>query len=677
MNDERGIFPRLRRLSATAEPAYSMPSATALLQTQPAERASAIAPRRVNGHGPAIHAREDLAEQDGKLSFVSRLFRWETKPRAPVNGAQRTAPGGDQQDGERNGAAGAAPVPHYGKTFHDLLKAAETRLKPRGADPVYDTIREEFDLAYYLMQNRDVAEVRTLDPIQHYINTGAKELRDPNPHFNTRYYTRRNPGVKERGLNPFYHYLRWGRAEGRPGGPQCAGDTQFNRFCDGLGADPKATEAHVKSRYRDMRNRLEHGVLGEMVAKAAELDPLVAHSWPMALDVQSLPLNRANKLFAMNAIAACHAALGQRGCKAVIAVNRPRWGGGKRMEGHMAHALAKVHSADDVVVIYTDDTGPERNTRFPEGVRVVNFAQAAAPLGKEERERVFVELLRSLTPEAAFIVNSGLFWEVMRPYGKALSASMKIYACLFCGEQTPHGFWEGFPIRQFYRHFDVLSGLFTDSEALSDDLTERFVVPPHLSQKLTVLKAPVDPSLPVVEPRNLSGRNRPQVFWSGRLDRQKRLDVVFELARQMPDVDFRLWGEAVIDRSFKALSVPSNVALEGVYERFRHLPLREADAWLYTSEWDGVPSVLLEVGMTGVPIVGTRVGGTGEVLDDATSAPVDRVDDVAAYERGLREVFQDPAAARNKALHLRDALMRGRSAQTFNDAFVGATDWRV
>ena len=106
---------------------------------------------------------------------------------------------------------------------------------------------------------------------------------------------------------------------------------------------------------------------------------------------------------------------------------------------------------------------------------------------------------------------------------------------------------------------------------------------------------------------------------------------------------------------------PDNVRLEGRYTDFSELDLSEADAWLYTSGWDGVPSLLLEVGMTGVPIVGTLIGGTGEVLGDDDGWPVREIEDPEAYAKAIRDVLADPSEARRRAAALRDRLLRQRT----------------
>jgi glycosyltransferase involved in cell wall biosynthesis len=69
--------------------------------------------------------------------------------------------------------------------------------------------------------------------------------------------------------------------------------------------------------------------------------------------------------------------------------------------------------------------------------------------------------------------------------------------------------------------------------------------------------------------------------------------------------------------------------------------------------------------MTGIPIVGSLVGGTGEVLDEAAAWPVAEIDDPEKYVKAVREVLADRAAARQRALALREGLLHERSEAAF------------
>lgn len=72
-----------------------------------------------------------------------------------------------------------------------------------------------FDPAFYLSMNPDVA-AEGLDPLDHYLQTGWREGRDPSPEFSAADYLEVNSDVAVTGVNPFLHWLAAGRTEGRP-----------------------------------------------------------------------------------------------------------------------------------------------------------------------------------------------------------------------------------------------------------------------------------------------------------------------------------------------------------------------------------------------------------------------------------------------------------------------------
>ncbi|ETX26989.1 hypothetical protein [Roseivivax isoporae] len=78
---------------------------------------------------------------------------------------------------------------------------------------------ELFDIRWYLEQNRDVAEAG-MDPIDHYIRSGAFEGRDPGPSFRTLPYYLANPDVAEAGWPALVHYVLYGRTERRAIAPE-------------------------------------------------------------------------------------------------------------------------------------------------------------------------------------------------------------------------------------------------------------------------------------------------------------------------------------------------------------------------------------------------------------------------------------------------------------------------
>ena len=77
-----------------------------------------------------------------------------------------------------------------------------------------DPVRGEFDAAFYLANNQDVAATG-VDPFKHFMTSGWREGRDPNRRFSIASYLDVHPDIGEAGVNPFAHYVITGRGEGR------------------------------------------------------------------------------------------------------------------------------------------------------------------------------------------------------------------------------------------------------------------------------------------------------------------------------------------------------------------------------------------------------------------------------------------------------------------------------
>jgi len=75
-------------------------------------------------------------------------------------------------------------------------------------------VQAEFDTAFYLAANKDVADAGA-DAFEHFLIFGAREGRDPRADFSIRRYLDLHGDVKEAGVNAFVHWVLNGRAEGR------------------------------------------------------------------------------------------------------------------------------------------------------------------------------------------------------------------------------------------------------------------------------------------------------------------------------------------------------------------------------------------------------------------------------------------------------------------------------
>ena len=79
--------------------------------------------------------------------------------------------------------------------------------------PPADLLIALIDREWYAAVNPDVA-VQGVDPIDHFLNIGWRERRQPNPWFHTAWYLSKNPEVVERDMNPLEHFVLEGAAAG-------------------------------------------------------------------------------------------------------------------------------------------------------------------------------------------------------------------------------------------------------------------------------------------------------------------------------------------------------------------------------------------------------------------------------------------------------------------------------
>lgn len=585
----------------------------------------------------------------------SRLGRVERRVRALLRRPRGTSGGAD------GGAGGEAGPTHLGPDMDRIVARARANARPPGADPDYDLLREHFDHVQFLLQVPGMLEQPKADPVAVFLRNGARAKASPDVNFSTAAYLRRHPERADE-RSPYLAWVREGRAAGEIGDPAPG----LEMVAEVIGRSPREVADLLAPLRTDLTERLRHGRLGEVLARAAEVEPLIGGVWPRTARPVVGPFTSAEETAMVAALHDCHRQAGFRGARAVVMINRPRWGGGRRAEGYIASALASAVGPEQVLVLYSDFSGPTPAGRFPAGVREVDLATPVERHGvrREDAQRVLVQLLRSFAADVVVNVNSTLLYEALPDLGPALAASERVFHVLFCNDQNARGHWGGHPIRNFYRAVDTAAGVITDSHYLRQWLVDHYCLSDAYVDKLHVFSAPVDPGIPLAPVPPPEPGRRPQVFWAGRIDRQKRPELVLEVARRLPEADVRMWGEGVAQQ-FELADVPANVRLEGAYADFRELDLGTADAWLYTSGWDGVPSQLLEVAMTGVPVVGSLVGGTGEVLHPDGSWPVADVDDPDAYVAGLRAVLADVDGARQRARVLRERLVAERTEAAY------------
>lgn len=337
-------------------------------------------------------------------------------------------------------------------------------------------------------------------------------------------------------------------------------------------------------------------------------------------------------------------------------------GGSDREVLNYIEALVRLMPSSRIVVLATENRESPWEDRLPSGVRFIEYGRRYLDLAPDVRAGILLRVLLQTAPERVHLVNSTLGYALLIRHGRALQQVSRFYASVFCTEIFPDGRRGGYALEQLPECFDHLYAIGSDNQAFVNQVCHQFGFE---GSRFHVHYQPV--TSPGGEPRDLSRLGPLQVLWAGRLDRQKRVDVLAEIAHQCRDLSmrFHVYGSALLggDPAVNRLRGARNVTLHGPYDGFASLPLQDFDAFLYTSQYDGIPNVLLEAMAARLPVIASDVGGVGEVVrNKETGWLITPYDDATRYVNCLQELHRDRAIAK-PIVAAASALLASRHSQ--------------
>ena len=121
------------------------------------------------------------------------------------------------------------------------------------------------------------------------------------------------------------------------------------------------------------------------------------------------------------------------------------------------------------------------------------------------------------------------------------------------------------------------------------------------------------------KPKRLKERtNERFVLYFGRLCREKGIETFVKVCRQMTNVTFKIAGCGPLESAFEGLP---NVQMLGFMQGSElEDTIQAAALTIYPSEWyENCPMSVLESQMLGTPVVGARIGGIPELIEEGKS----------------------------------------------------------
>lgn len=307
-------------------------------------------------------------------------------------------------------------------------------------------------------------------------------------------------------------------------------------------------------------------------------------------------------------------------------------GGADRGALYHMRAILEALPTAKILAIATEPAESPWKERVPDGVTYVEFGLLARRIDFQLQVAVLTRLLVQLRPAVAHIINSRVGWEAIKQHGLALCQYTHWFASLFCDDYTERGVAVGYArsyLRNCYPYFERI---FCDNSRYPKTWAAEIGTP---LESFEVLPFPYDRSF--VLRTDLDIPELPRVLWAGRLDRQKRPDLLAKIARALPEFQFDVHGGSVItggEALASELEQLPNVKLHGVFQRLEDIVRPDHIAYLHTTAWEGLPTILFDVAAAGIPIVAPAVGGIPDFIGEQFLV-ADR-DDVAGYVKQLK-----------------------------------------
>jgi len=511
-----------------------------------------------------------------------------------------------------------------------------------------------FNTDHYIYAHRDIKDNWDSHPFMHFIESGVREQsRSMSILFDSNFYTQKMHGLQYD--NALLDYTLRGQFQNAT---PVTGILLHHFEAQEPLKSSVLEEAAIY--FAEKTNKLNSGVLSRMVKLATDLEPQVVRPYGTR-SVRYAPVFHP-EVDIMHNMREIQPKIPAKQYDTIILMPHCRMAGSAKIAGQFTKAMASITNLESILVITTDLSVFDRPDWFPEQVSIFDLSQYIGDMGHERKVRILLDISRGLCPRRIININSNLGWHLTTNYGKQISSWTELYIYLFCWDRDEKGNKGGYPIQWFLPTFDYCTGVFTDSLVLRNELQGRYCVTDAQKNKIVALHTPAENTdanynETLTHRDKTNGKRR--VFWSGRFDNQKRLDILFAIAKRMPDIEFWVWGKTIMkDGGIDIDQAPKNIQHMGVYDSIDDVPIASCDCFLYTAGWDGLPTVLIEVGSRAIPIVASDVGGVGDLINSDTGYPIADYANPDDYCLAINKILSHYPEALEKARQCREHALK-------------------
>lgn len=327
------------------------------------------------------------------------------------------------------------------------------------------------------------------------------------------------------------------------------------------------------------------------------------------------------------------------------------------------YANSQAMQGKKVLVMTTSANASEWQQKLHSTVDFLEFGLATATFSPDEQTFILARLLIQLRPQIIHTFSGETAFRCLCTYNRQLRVASKLFCTFFCDDHLPDGTDAGAAVTWMRSLYDKVDGFTTDNAVLPRYWKNKYGIPEPFF-KIVYGYTPISTTAANV---HYQQRN---ILWASRLARQKRPDLLLSIASGMPDYTFFIFGSTLLAdtedlANIKKIQDLPNVILGGKFDSFAALPIDKCFCFLYTSEWDGLPNVILEATAAGLPVVASRSGGVEDFISPETGWLVEDKENPQSYIEKLRAVFEDTEEAKRRLTNAISLLETRHSWKNF------------
>jgi glycosyltransferase involved in cell wall biosynthesis len=333
-------------------------------------------------------------------------------------------------------------------------------------------------------------------------------------------------------------------------------------------------------------------------------------------------------------------------------------GGSEKLMRHMIASIGRLTGLPSLMIVADTEVAPEHLP--PGSICLPNHIFRGEPFlrsGTSDRVAALRDLILQVDAPRVFSINS-FSGNALLMDGALQERGIKVASALFSEGVGPGGAIEGY-VQIADWLIDAGVTLFSDNH--------------HMARVMSSTSF-YDDTIVLSAPEEVSDAPPPQgerVLWAGRISREKRPDLLLEIARASLDLVYEVWGVPLPsdDIVMAAILAQPNIVFRGAFDGFAGIDKSDVGCLLYTSAWDGTPNLLLEAMACGLACVSTGVGGVPELLADGRGVLLSPDAPAEAYVEALRRVLGD-RPAREAIVERSRAYIREERTQAIFDRTV-------